>query len=614
MLVRFGLILTISFALLPTVHAGPPAGKTSSAEEAELWSEVKSILDTRCMKCHDGPDSTAGKNLNGHAELVKKREERTGFEDNEWNYSPWHYVKPGNPNESLLYQLVSRNIMPLGETKLSIVEKLTIKTWIERGAPGPVEIAVRPFLGQVEEQKAVLAYLRTLPELERGFTRFFTFAPLHNNRTLHAEHLAFYKAGLVKLINGLSWQKEIVVPREVPGTYLSVLAIDLRTLGWDNPDAWTMILKQYPYAFSVEPELTEALKEMARTPLPVVRADWFAQAGSRPPLYHDILHLPPLLTELEKELGIDFEKNFREGNLARAGYHGASTTTSRFRVSERQEITKYPGSLWRSYDFGEGLSPGGRGNPLIYPLGPAMPGHPAPEKAFKHHGSEVIFNLPNGLQAYLVTDANGLRLDEPPTSVLKDKNEFSGTPALVNGISCMACHAQGMNSVTDQVLEEAVGKRFAPAQIDLIKKIYPAKEVMDGHLKKDKRRFLSALAKSANPFLPKEITVPEPRTEMTHALAAWYRQSVGAEEAARELGLASPAELKKLLQEAPKAVKGLGIKVSLLKEGGRVSRHEWERVFQDVVMALEAGEPISLVQLSVPREVGRGKKFKKFER
>lgn len=606
MLIRFGLAMTVSFSLSPVLFAGAPT-------DAELWAGVWKILDTRCMRCHDGPGATSGVNLRGHEELVQERKGRDSFSF-EWDKDPWWYVKAGKAEESLLYHMVETEQMPMGGAKLNKEEKKVIFDWIQKGAPAPPKVVVRPFLKQSQELRAILTYLNTLPEADRRFARFFSFSNLHNNPAIHAEHLAYYKAGLSKLVNGLSWKETITPPKEVPGTHGSVLAIDLRAYGWEKPDAWTLMLTHYPYSFTTDPEQSDALARLSKTPLAVVRADWFAQTASRPPLYHDILNLPARLSELEEKLGIHFEANFKAGKVVRAGYYGASTTTSGYRVSERQEIAAYPGALWRSYDFGLNMAAGGKGNPLVFPLGPQMPGHPFPDKVFKHQGSEVIFNLPNGLQAYLVTDAEGFRMDEPPISVLKDRNEFSGSPALVNGISCMACHADGMNHVVDQVRDEATAKRFLGAQFEFVQKIYPPKSVMDRFLKADRDRFRKAVDQAGKPFLPEKATVPIPPTEMTHALTDLYRRGVRLEEAAFELGIEKPAELKKMLQEMPTFGKGLGFRAAFLREGGQVSRAEWERVFLDAFLMLEAGEPISLAELRLPREVGRGKKFRKFER
>ncbi|MSQ97132.1 MAG: hypothetical protein EXR98_21620 [Gemmataceae bacterium] len=350
-----------------------------------------------------------------------------------------------------------------------------------------------------------------------------------------------------------------------------MLAVDLRQLGWEQT-AWAEILQVYPYGWIADKALTAKLEELTGTPLPVVRADWFAHAGSRPPLYHQILKLPENGGVLEKRLGIDFQKNFAENKLVRAGYLGASTTTSGYRVVERQEIKTYAGGYWRSYDFGQGMSPGGKGNPLLHPLGPFQEKHPFEEKAFIRQGSEILFNLPNGLQGYLVTDAEDKRLNEPPTSLLKDKNEFSGSPALVNGISCIACHAQGINNVVDQVRDEAIGKRFAGRLLDWTEAFYPPKSVMDDFLKRDRKRFTKAIEEATDSFtFQGKNVVPLPKTEMIHALAFWYRQKVGLEEAARELGYAETDAFKKDLLDRHEAVKGLGFKVSLLQEGGRVN-------------------------------------------
>ena len=51
----------------------------------------------------------------------------------------------------------------------------------------------------------------------------------------------------------------------------------------------------------------------------------------------------------------------------------------------------------------------------------------------------MIFNLPNGLQGYMLADAKDRRLDVPaPVAIVSDRSETSGTPEIVNGLSCMA--------------------------------------------------------------------------------------------------------------------------------------------------------------------------------
>lgn len=65
----------------------------------------------------------------------------------------------------------------------------------------------------------------------------------------------------------------------------------------------------------------------------------------------------------------------------------------------------------------------------------------------------MIFGLPNGLQAYFLADGKGKRkrIDEGPTDVVGDALKTGGTPAIVNGTSCLHCHKHGTIGFTDTV-------------------------------------------------------------------------------------------------------------------------------------------------------------------
>ena len=39
---------------------------------------------------------------------------------------------------------------------------------------------------------------------------------------------------------------------------------------------------------------------------------------------------------------------------------------------------------------------------------------------FSQDGGEIIFNLPNGLQAYLIVDREGVRIDAAPISIVSE--------------------------------------------------------------------------------------------------------------------------------------------------------------------------------------------------
>src|SRR5262249_9130984 len=158
--------------------------------------------------------------------------------------------------------------------------------------------------------------LQATPADDRKFQRYFTLANLHNTPSLLDKDLKLFRLGLVKLINSLSWQPALVMPRPLPETQDTVLVIDLRKLGWDKGDLWSAILRvPSPYALAADEAEVQQLRDLAGTPVPCVRADWFVYWASRPPLYHQMLNLPETAAQLEKQLGINFRDNFLNGTM-----------------------------------------------------------------------------------------------------------------------------------------------------------------------------------------------------------------------------------------------------------------------------------------------------------
>src|SRR5262249_20202475 len=161
---------------------------------------------------------------------------------------------------------------------------------------------------------------------------------------------------------------------------------------------------------------------------------WFVATASRPPLYHDLLQLPKTARELEQKLGVDVADDFRKDKLARAGF-ARSGVSGQNRLVERHDALY--GAYWKSYDF---LPDNGRANLPRLPLGPldlfSKGQHPYAAQAFRQDGGEIIFNLPNGLQGYLLVNAKDERIDAGPIAVVSDDQRVSGTPEIVTGVSC----------------------------------------------------------------------------------------------------------------------------------------------------------------------------------
>src|SRR5262249_30738360 len=146
---------------------------------------------------------------------------------------------------------------------------------------------------------------------------------------------------------------------------------------------------------------------------------------------------------------------------------------------------------WKSYDFADNV---GRRNLFEHPLGPG-----AQPSTFQHDGGEIIFNLPNGLQAYLLVNAQGQRLDNGPIKIVKDPRQGDGT--VVNGISCMSCHARGMIEKFDEVRDHVQKNPNAfKAEGDEILALYPPRDKFAEFLKKDADKFAAAVKRTGGPL------------------------------------------------------------------------------------------------------------------
>ena len=133
-------------------------------------------------------------------------------------------------------------------------------------------------------------------------------------------------------------------------------------------------------------------------------------------------------------MGINVNRNLRDApgvRVWRAGFNNSGVSNNN-RMVERHAFRD--GAYWKSYDFAGNV---GTQNIFNHPLD------------FTHDGGEVIFNLPNGLQAYYLVNAIGSRLDEAPINIVS--NPAASDPTVRNGLSCFGCHTEGMKIFEDQV-------------------------------------------------------------------------------------------------------------------------------------------------------------------
>lgn len=551
-------------------------------EQQQLATQGTAILKAKCYGCH-------GEKFNGSA--LFNVMDSAGL-------LAHGYVVQGNHDESMMWQRIETGEMPPEESgvpPLTPEEKFVLQQWINGGAP-EVHRQQRPFKPYSSVIQDIHLDLTQAPRDDRAYYRYFTLTHLSNNYAEVTDHeLRLYRAAFSKAINSLSYEPDIYVPAFVDAEQ-TVFRIDMRRLGWDA-GMWKWLVGQYPYGVHYEnndveafADFDEQIDHLAGTDLCWMRADWFVNAATRPPIYDKFARIPEYDYELEKRLNVDFRKNYHENRLARAGF-ATSGVSNGNRLVERHSAMH--GYYWKSYDF---TDKGARGNLFRQPLGPAFAGNAYSNLAFEHDGGEMIFSLPNGLQGYMLSDSKGKRIDRGPIEVVRDSKETGGTAEVLNGISCMHCHRHGMIGFQDTV-RDGVGV-FGDARRK-VRNLYPAHEQMAQFVANDSRRFMNALDQAIGPFLRVGDDAAKDISEFAEPIGAvcrFYQRDLSPHQAAFELGIETPQKLQNYI-EANRQLIGLGLG-PLVQDNG-IKRADWESreafvsPFQETARIMGLATPIN---------------------
>ena len=531
-------------------------GYQSVEAQQNLAQQAYAIFQQSCLDCH-GPHGAYTEQLviQNNQMLID-----TGT------------VVPRNPDASEFYRRLlgpteNGAQMPFGGQALPPAAIETIRRWIAAGAPSwEVQHDVN-FIPMDAMLNAIANDLETLEPFDRPFARYFTLTHLYNAGE-SPETLRAYRIALSKLVNSLSWKREVTQPQPID-LKETIFYIDLRKYDWDRNEAWTQIEQEYPYSTDFDPD-TQAgllekltnLREEMKCEEPFVHVDWFLATASLPPLYHDILDLPETDLELERNLDVNVLKNIQNApgiNVWRAGFNESGVSNNN-RVVERH--TSRYGAYWKSYDFAGNV---GAQNVLTHPLN------------FRHDGGEVVFNLPNGLQAYYISDASGNRIDAAPIQIVR--NPAANDPVVHNGLSCIGCHTEGMKTFKDEVRAEISKQPDSPLKAQVLR-LYVEKSVMDDLVAQDTQRYRVALEETGGVF---------GGIEPVHQFFEAFHGPVDAAHAAAAVGLEAETFLKKI-RENP-SLQRLGLR-ALEGENGNIKRDAWTSNFAEMVSALNSPDTI----------------------
>ncbi len=551
----------LNFVIAGLFTLGLPVEPSMALAQTELAKHAQAILKERCYSCH----GESGANEGGfNYALNRKRLVR-------------ELVVPGDAAESKLLQRVVKGEMPPDGDRLPKDEIETLRKWIEADAPAFGTEIKRQFVSPVDMLSAMLNDLEKATERDRPFYRYFTLTHLYN-AGFEDNELESHRQGLSKLVNSLSWGREVHVPIAVEATK-TILRIDLRHYKWNENDAWTRIIAADPYRVTYSEKAAQFCYTMSKCELPHVRADWFVFSASRPPLYNIILGLPSTPDEMLKfeneRLGVNVARNLQDYNdVMRAGFYPSGVSKAN-RMIERH-LSSY-GAYWKSYDF-KPVSPNEksqrRRNLKANPTGPEG------ADAFDHDGGEMIFSLPNGLQGYMLTDAKGQQIPKGPTDVVVDKEAVKRgrDPEVVNGVSCMNCHWSGMLSKSDQIRDHVLTQPDAYTKnvVEFVTAVYVPKNEFNAKLKEDRERFEAAVKRCGLLGLSK--------SEPVATLAFQFDEPLDLDLAAAEAGVATDRFVAALRNSAV-----LGRELGSLPQGQPVPRDTYVQLFGLLVNELKVG-------------------------
>lgn len=566
------------------------------AEQKRLALEAQRILKERCANCHNGQKREGGRlSVEDYGVLTESVTGET-YET---------FVKPGSLKESGIWdQVAVLREMPKNGNPLSEEELSTLRAWIEKGAPSWETSRKIEFVSEQQQLKAIRDYLtdaepRKIPQL-----RFFTLANIHNDPSYSERDLNLHRAALSKAVNAMSRAGAIIQPAAIDAQK-TIYAFNISELGWQND--WSEVVKKYPYGLKPlnskgNPEVRriyDAIEKLYTSSgavfdgVAVIRADWFVARATRPDLYHRLSGTPTDLAEFFRQQGIrDFGASFREGTLKRAGMFRSGVSSQNRLVEVHRD-----GRVWMSYDFKRNNRDS---NLSLRPLGPQKtPGNESFEQfAFQHDGGEVIYERDNGLHGYLLIgldkDGKGVRINEGPVDIVYDVTQVSGSPLIINGLSCMSCHKAGLKDLSDDIREgHSVQNQAAAEQVKLL---YPPREEMTRMIDKANKKFQEALRDTIGSYFEEGqdlMKLPEP----IGYVAQNFDHNVTLQRAALELGMADVKELEYGLNGRQISQFGLA---PLSQPNGSIKRGFWETnddigasVFQHVANLLSLGSPVN---------------------
>ena len=535
-------------------RSSPVPPRPSEARAAKAYS----VFNTHCARCHQTGRLQRPLASGGLANLL----------DVDAIARDPNLVKPGIPDASRLYDILESNHAPLDVfadapqgTGPSPEDIEDVREWL-RDLPTDV--------GRCPSHKPILRaevdqMMRDAQHLERDQAmdvRFISLVHLYN-ACASADDLGLYRQALNKLLNSLSWAAEPLKlsPLDAAGTLFSFKLSDYK---W-TAKQWEAITQVYPETL-MRPVAND-VAETAGTKIPAVNGDWLAAFAAEPPLYYQLLALPPTLSGLAQMNGVDIEHGIQTQAARRIGLRTSAVTRAN-RLIERHPAGR--GGFWLVYDFATST---GDQDIFEHPLGPKSATNA--KLPFVPDQVRAAFALPNGFFAFALFDAAGKRLDrvlpgleKPYSGVEADAVE----PTTRAGANCFTCHVEGPVGAKDEYRAAEPLDKSAPPS--------PSRTAALPLFGNDSENALLMLGASehyrtAAAQADVDLSARIRGEELVSGLARRYRENAGLETAIGETGLERDSFIAQLT-----AATGPAAQLSRRLLHGTLPRSDLDRLFE----------------------------------
>ncbi|MFW7380723.1 MAG: c-type cytochrome domain-containing protein [Oligoflexus sp.] len=531
-------------------------------EEVDISFRALQILEAQCASCHnlENPKGGFGTVLSPE-EMIKS------------NY----YLIPGDAENSEIIKRLApvSNMPPSGE--FSEDDRAVLVQWIN-------ELEVEEIVQLTDAQ--LLASIRQDLEQnvavgDRPTTRYFSLQAA-NNAGLNQEIKDEMIKALNKTLNSISRANNINLATAIDEAKL-IYRVNLRNYAIDPVLFDTTISDFYPFqvdfqAFGDDPNSVRLandhvfLKEESTSDNYVLRMDWFNATATLPVVYARLFNLPLTQPELEAQLAVDRLNAIINNQVIRAGFRN-SAVSSQNRIMERISSNGSNLAFWISYDFADNNE--SQQNIFNFPLGPVGIGFDA--RSFEFDGGEIIFQLPNGMFGYYLSLATGESIHKGPLNIVKQTDgpaQFN--QAILNGMSCMSCHNQGLLYKKDEIRSFAsLSQELSNEEKNKVINLYRQDSELKAAMDQDNARYFQAL---------QSMEIDPAERDPVNYVYRYYNQNLFRSDVMAELGL-DEAMLNTILNTEPFRSRW----VSIYNNSGSITREEFNQLFGLVTNQFKLG-------------------------